>query len=80
MQAASVQQNLMPDRHLISDFRLSIVTPTDVNDGPILQVRARTNADRIDVTAYGTLKPDAGPCANFDVADHTGTWRQEGNW
>lgn len=67
----------MPDGDLILDFCLPVVTPADVNDGPILQVRARTNADRIDVAAHRTLKPDVRPRTNFDVANHTGTGRHE---
>src|SRR5687767_13447385 len=56
------------DGHLVADARRMRVAH-DVNDGPVLYVRAAADANLVDVSANHDIHPDAAVGADRDVAN-----------
>src|SRR2546423_1555704 len=63
----------MADGDLVfEDGRMSV--RTDVNDGHVLNVGPRADADEIDVSTYDGAEPYARIFADLDIADDHGTF------
>src|SRR5690606_29600935 len=76
--AAGVYDGLVPDGDVLADDRGIAVQPrvrasvADVDDAAVLDVRARTDADVVDVAAHHCAGPDGDVVAQGDVADDDG--------
>src|SRR5690606_27733655 len=71
---AAVQHAAVPDGHVVADHRRHSVRRRrvragDVDDGAVLNARARADADRADVAANHHHGPDGAVRADDDVAD-----------
>lgn len=66
---AAVQRDVVADRHFVfEDGRVRAVG--DVDDRPVLYVRARADAYVEDVATHDRVEPDGRLLADLDIADH----------
>jgi hypothetical protein len=68
LDGAAVQGHGMADGNFVADMQRPFIAH-DVQDGPVLNIRAGADADQIHISADDTQRPDAGVFANVHVAD-----------
>ncbi len=76
LEPAAVDDALMANEHVVADERAESAT-RHMNDGPVLDIGARADADAVDVAASNTVEPEARALADLHIADHVRAGRDE---
>ena len=73
----------MSYQDVIADIRRITVfdprhRPVAMDDAAVLDIGAGTNDDAVYLSADNAIIPDAGPCADGNIANDPATWRDKG--
>ena len=69
LQAAAMNDCIMPDVAIVSDYRFCFLIRTMYN-GSILNINFISDSNTIYITSYNRIKPNAALITDFDIADN----------